>query len=71
MSEETSAGAAAAHLQAAVLEVIAAMRALLDAAEEVVRDPSRVAAAAASMADRARAGPDAEGDEGVQRIPVS
>ena len=72
MTEETSSGAqAAAHLQAAALEVIAAVRALLDAAEGVVRDPSRVAAAASSMADRARPGRDAEGDDGVQRIPVS
>jgi hypothetical protein len=75
VTEETKPGTqAAAHLQAAALEVIAAVRALLDAAEEVVRDPSRVAAAASSMADRARPrrGPDADGgDEGVQRIPVS
>ena len=75
MSEATPRGAqAAAHLQAAALEVIAAVRALLDAAEEVVRDPSRVAAAATSMAGRTRSGRDTpgdEGDEGVQRIPVS
>ncbi|HWC11969.1 MAG TPA: hypothetical protein VG455_12185 [Acidimicrobiales bacterium] len=72
MTEGSTPGAqAAAHLQAAALEVIAAVRALLDAAEEVVRDPSRVAAAASSMAGRARAGGDGDEDEGVQRIPVS
>ena len=72
MTEGSGAAAeAAAHLQAAALEVIAAFRAVLDATEEVVRDPSRVAAAAFSVADRAKPRRDPDGDDGVQRIPVS
>jgi hypothetical protein len=72
VTEATSPGAqAAAHLQAAALEVIAAVRALLDAAEEVVRDPSRLVAGASSVTDRARSGCHPEEDEGVQRIPVT
>ena len=42
------------HLQAAAIEVIAAMRAFLDVAEEVVRDPAGVAALASSLLDAAR-----------------
>jgi hypothetical protein len=67
-----------AHLQAAALEVIAAVRALLDAAETVVRDPSGAVAVASDLAARARVrGRGGTGDEdddgtgGVQRIPVS
>lgn len=69
------------HLQRAAREVIAASRALLDAAEELVEDPRT----AAGVADLVRGlagglrppqgrGDDAEGpDDGpsVQRIPVS
>ena len=78
--QEVKAGDAAsevvAHLQAAALEVIAAFRALLDAAEDVVRDPEGALAVAVTLAGRAR-GPrgeegEGEGDDGrVQRIPVS
>jgi hypothetical protein len=71
-----------AHLQAAALEVIAAVRALLDAAETVVRDPSGAVAVASDLASRARTrrregdggeddGGGDDGDGGVQRIPVS
>jgi hypothetical protein len=42
------------HLQAAAIEVIAAVRAFLDVAEEVVRDPSGAAALASSLLDAAR-----------------
>ncbi len=42
------------HLQAAAIEVIAAVRAFLDVAEDVVRDPSGVAAMATSFVDAAR-----------------
>lgn len=42
------------HLQAAAVEVIAALRAFLDVAEDVVRDPSAVTAFAASLIDIAR-----------------
>ncbi len=61
-----------AHLQTAALEVIAALRGLLDAAENVVRDPTAAVTLAASLAARARAGHGAgDGREGVQRIPVT
>jgi hypothetical protein len=43
------------HLQAAAIEMIAAFRAFLDVAEEVVRDPGAVAAFASSMVETARA----------------
>ena len=43
------------HLQAAAIEMIAAFRAFLDVAEEVVRDPSAVTALATSLVDTARA----------------
>ncbi len=65
------------HLQAAALEVIAAVRAVLDAAEGVVRDPAAVVTLASSLAARARhghdesMGDDSEGSGGVQHIPVS
>lgn len=44
----------AEHLQAAALEVIGAMRALLDVAEEVVRDPAHAAAMVSSLAESGR-----------------
>ena len=77
---EDEAGPAAevvAHLQSAALEVIAAVRAFLDAAEVAVKDPAGAAAAAATLAGRAgrrppRTGEDGGNDDGrVQRIPVS
>ena len=43
------------HLQAAAIEVIGAVRAFLDVAESVVRDPAGAATMAASLADAARA----------------
>jgi hypothetical protein len=61
----------AAHLQAAALEVIAAFRAVLDAAEQTVRDPATAFAARA----RRRSSKDPEkgkgGGDHVQRIPLS
>lgn len=64
------------HLQTAALEVIAAVRAFLDAAEGVVRDPGAAVNLAASLAARARAGHDGgdgedDGSGGVEHIPVS
>jgi hypothetical protein len=70
------------HLQRAAREVIAATRALLDVAEELVEDPKAAAGLAdliGSMADRRprRAAPAAGPEDGfdddppVQRIPVS
>ena len=72
------------HLQAAAVEVIAAFRAFLDVAEEVVRDPSGLTAIATSLVETAKAAapspsapPGAAGDEGsgepprVTRIRVS
>ena len=69
------------HLQRAAKEAIAATRALLDVAEELVDDPravrgvlgalGTVAGAASSIVGRGRdRGPD-DDDPGVQRIPVS
>ena len=43
------------HLQAAAIEMIAAFRAFLDVAEEVVRDPSAVTAFAATLVESAKA----------------
>lgn len=68
---------AAGHLQTAALEVIAAVRALLDAAEAVVKDPTSAAAAASTLADKARRRSphtdeaDGNDDGKVQHIPVS
>jgi hypothetical protein len=73
------------HLQRAAREMIAASRALLDVAEELVEDPKAasgildlfgsVAARAGQGAKRPPAGPsdgpDDDGDPPVQRIPVS
>lgn len=42
------------HLQAAAIEVIAAVRAFLDVAEAVVRDPAAAANAAGALVDVAR-----------------
>lgn len=72
------------HLQAAAREVIQATRSLLDAAEELVEDPSAVQSVVASVAAVAQAaaarlrspGPGARPDDGdddgrVQHIRVS
>ncbi len=64
------------HLQAAALEMIAAARSFLDAAEDLVRDPSVALAMAAAAADRAgrrTPGPVASEEPAprVQRIKVS
>ncbi|HEX2850921.1 MAG TPA: hypothetical protein VHN98_10225 [Acidimicrobiales bacterium] len=42
------------HLQAAALEVISAVRAFLDVAEQVVREPGRAAAFASDLVDLGR-----------------
>ena len=66
-----------AHLQSAAIEVIAAVRAFLDAAEAVVKDPAGAAAAASTLAGKARQRPSPSGEDGgdddgrVQHIPVS
>jgi hypothetical protein len=65
------------HLQSAALEVIAAARALLDLAEELVKEPGEAAAMAAALAHlggRASAAPVGDDDApppGVERIRVS
>jgi hypothetical protein len=52
------------HLQTAALEVIASLRAFLDVAESLVRDPVQLVGVADDLADRGRA-------DGVTRIHVS
>jgi alkylhydroperoxidase family enzyme len=62
------------HLQAAALELIEAARAMLDVAEDVVKDPAEVralAAAAAHLAGAANGPPRANGQRRVQHIRVS
>jgi hypothetical protein len=58
------------HLQAAALEMIAAARAALDVAEELVKDPPSAAGALGGMAEAGRRStrPDSQR---VQRIDVS
>jgi hypothetical protein len=63
-------------LQAAATEAIAAARAVLDVAEELVTDPRTAAAVTNLLGSVARAAPrsrrdDDGGEDGVQRIPVS
>jgi hypothetical protein len=58
------------HLQAAALEMIAAARAALDVAEEMVKDPPSAAGVFGAMSDTARRGPRPDGHR-VQRIDVS
>ena len=63
-------------LQAAATEAIAAARAVLDVAEELVADPRTAAAVTNLLGSVARLGPrprrdDDGGEDGVQRIPVS
>ncbi len=53
MTTEERAKEALEHLQHAALEMIAAARAVLDVAEELVKDPTPVAAFAAGVAQAA------------------
>lgn len=63
------------HLQAAAVEIIGALRAFLDIAEEVVRDPATAATLAASLVEAARqtdhGDTDASPESRVKRIRVS
>lgn len=63
------------HLQAAALELIEAARAMLDVAEEIVKDPAEVRAFAAAAAHFAGAAagspPKANGQRRVEHIRVS
>jgi hypothetical protein len=60
-----------AHLQAAALEMIAAARALLDVAEELVKEPGEATAMAAALANlAARVVPSGPGGlDGHQQTP--
>lgn len=49
------------HLQSAAIEVIAAVRAFLDVAEALVRDPASAASAASAFVDTARAATTTDG----------
>lgn len=53
MSNEDKAHEAVEHLQAAALEMIAAARAVLDIAEELVHDPGPLLGVVAGLADLA------------------
>ena len=76
MTDDDRAGEAIAHLQTAAREVIAAARAFLDVAEEVVDDPKSGEALLETLGDVARRvvprpGGAAGGDDGgVEHIPV-
>jgi hypothetical protein len=61
------------HLQTAALELIAAARAFLDVAEELVKDPGEATAMAATLANLAgRARPEEPSPPpGVEHIRVS
>ena len=63
-----------AHLQTAAREMIAAVRAFLDVAEEVVEDPKAGEALLDSLGEVARRivprSPPPEDDGGVEHIPV-
>jgi hypothetical protein len=72
---EDRAGEAIAHLQTAAREMIAAARAFLDVAEQVVEDPKSGEALLGTLGDVARRvvprSGHAEGDEGgFEHIPV-
>lgn len=73
MTTEDRAKEAFDHLQQAALEMIAAARAALDVAEELVKDPTPLAAFAAGMAQAAsQAGASVPTSEPrVQHIRVS
>lgn len=73
-AREDRTGEAVAHLQTAAREMIAAVRAFLDVAEEMVEDPKAGEALLDSLGEVARRvvprkGP-AEDDGGVEHIPV-
>ena len=57
------------HLQAAAIEMIAAFRAFLDVAEEVVRDPSAVTAFASTLVETARSAAPAAATPGADGEP--
>ncbi len=57
------------HLQAAGGEVIAALRAFLDVAESIVRDPNAVAVVAASLADFVQPAAERASDDDRQPEP--
>ena len=62
------------HLQSAALEIIEAVRALLDVAEDFVKDPGEAAAMASTLAHAAGRGAPPGVEEapgGVERIRVS
>jgi hypothetical protein len=62
------------HLQAAALELIEAARAMLDVAEDMVKDPAdllALATAAAHLAGAANGAPKSNGQSRVQHIRVS
>ena len=71
--ERLMAGVAAlAHLQSAALEVIAALRATLDVAEELVRDPSFASRVVEFVDPSRHQRPPAPPDDGpVQHIRIS
>ena len=75
MSNEEKAHEAVEHLQAAALEMIAAARAVLDLAEDLVQDPGpllSVVAAFGEVVHRAKgtaSGADADADEAPSRAP--
>lgn len=59
------------HLQAAGIEVIGALRAFLDVAESLVRDPAAAAALATSLSDVVRsehARPPSQPNDGEPRV---
>ena len=71
---EQRAREAVEHLQTAALEVIASLRAFLDVAEDLVRDPAKVSGVVNDLADigrRAAGSPPTGDDPGVTRIRVS
>jgi hypothetical protein len=58
------------HLQAAALEMIAAARAALDVAEELVKDPPSAGGALGGLVEAGRRDPRSDSPR-VQRIDVS
>lgn len=60
------------HLQAAAVEVISALRAFLDIAEDIVRDPAAITTLATSFVEAARpANAEPPAEPRVTRIRVS
>ena len=74
MAEDDRASAAMAHLQTAAREMIAAARAFLDVAEELVEDPKSGEALLGTLGDVARRvvprNDRDDGDGGVEHIQV-